>query len=89
MLKIATAAPSRGENLWVLKVSDVPMVDRRDLLGLKVTKCGLLDNLSSVLIVWRENQGRITALGKGQFLQHDHFASSAPLALLVITISDL
>lgn len=61
------------------------MVDRRDLLGLEVTKRGLLDHYP--LCWWfRENQGRITALGKGQFLQHDHFASSTPLALLVITI---
>lgn len=47
---MASVAASKGENLWVLKVSDVPMVDRRDLLGLKVTKCGFLDNLSSVLV---------------------------------------
>lgn len=80
---MASAAASRGENLCFLKAADVLMVDRRDLLGLEVTKHGLLDHFSKKggSISRGRMEAESPAPGKGQFLQHEHFTSSTSLAL--------
>lgn len=63
---MASAAASRGENLCFLKAADVLMVDGRDLLGLEVTKHGLLDHFSKREGAFLEGEWRQNHLHRGK-----------------------